>query len=546
MLNLNWMIVLVVTGFLLAMGVIVIAWRRLNQKPVEAQDWKRNRAETLWKDAVDLQSRGSFAKALEKWNQSAFMESDSSKPRPGFLGQVHNELGYCCFRLGRFKESEENFTRALSFFRKNSVWATFDIAFTLNNYALLCLETGRQDRAMKMIRRSMKIFSSGLGERAPQMVHVLNNLARAHLRTGAYGKALEVLGRARDIALHSLLPNYPETLLAKELLAETHQQLGNLDEAERLLQEVVASTRALHGPDHPGVLPALNALGRFYLRKGFHEKSEGLHECMLGIVRDHFGPGHLFVGEFLNQFSCLKMKIDRISAAREMVEEGRSILERVDKPAHPAFLINIYLRMWLAVHDDDWQQGIKLLRQGMILLQIRELSWMQTSFSHLALRLLVRMGKLDGAVFLGKLGVRVMLEEKENAGHGHGAPGWLLPPSEYPLWIDLGRILRGQGRLFEAQALGAWLPRDRKVISSLHGKILEYLKTGWQKTEQEQVWEDAVAEWRRQVAQVFYPEVTAEEGKKAQPVQPAQRLKDEGVMRPVEEHLDRVVGLLIN
>ncbi|MBF0173008.1 MAG: tetratricopeptide repeat protein [Magnetococcales bacterium] len=543
------LIFFVVIGFMITLGTIFLTWRHVNKKPMEAQDWKRNRAETLWKDAVDLQSKGNFAKALEKWKQSAFMESDSARPRPGFLGQVHNELGYCYFRSGQFKESEEHFTQSLAFFRKTSLRPTFDTAFTLNNYALLCLETGRHDQAMNMIRRSMSIFSASLGKRAPQMVHVLNNLARAHMRIGAYTKALEVIKESQEIIDHSLLPHYPESLLAKELLAETWQQLGNPEEAERLFLEVVASKRALHGPQHPEILPALYALGRFYRQQGARDKTRDLHECILGIVRSHFGPAHHFVGEFLNQCASLELQTGTIAAARPLLEESLAILTRANKTASLPMLTNLYLRLWLHHHDHSPEGGIPLLQQAFILLQIHELSSMKSIFFHLASLMFKQRGLPRSAIFFGKQAVNRLLTHRQGTDQQQPMPEWLPPPSAHPIWKDLDPLLRQEQRIIEAQALGSLLPPNRPMLSSLHDHITNHLKTGWQNTVQEQTWEAAMVEWQRHVTQIFHPEVKEKgeppkDKKEIQSAQPSEILNNSMIMAPIGEKLDQFFASL--
>ncbi|MBF0134486.1 MAG: tetratricopeptide repeat protein [Magnetococcales bacterium] len=525
-----------ILGLISVLGGVLFAWRRANQKPVEAQDWKRSRAETLWKDAVDLQSKGNFSKALEKWKQSAGMESDSSHPRPGFLGQVHNELGYCYYRSNMFQESEENFKKSLAFFHKTSRRATFDTAFTLNNYALLCMETGRRDVALSMLKKSMRIFTSGLGEKAPQMVHVLNNLARSHMQIGAYSEALAVLEKALDIAAHSLLSHYPEVLLVKELLAETYQHLGNLDDAERLFLEVVASKETLHGPQDPGILPALNALGRFYLKQGFLEKSLALYERILSIIRGHYGEEHHFVGEFLNQYACLNIQTGAFEEAGRLLAESHTILTKTNKHTHPSMLINIYLRLWLAHHGNDAHQGVTLFKRAMILLQIPELAAMSGMIFHLAALVYHPQAPLSAA-YLGKKGVHRLLTKKDSAGHAGIVPSWLISPSEQPIWKDLGSVLRQQHRIFEAQALGVLFPVDRPVISSLHEKVMAYLKTGWQSTEQERSWDEALEAWQRQVATLFFP--AADPSPK-----PSEIINNSEMMTPILEELDRIFATL--
>ncbi|HIJ84144.1 MAG: TPR REGION protein [Magnetococcales bacterium] len=559
MLTNNLLAFFAVFGMIIALGVIFVAWRQLNKKPVEAQDWKRNRAETLWKDAVDLQSKGSFAKALEKWKQSAFMESDSSSPRPSFLGQVHNELGYCCYRSGLFKESEENFKKSLTFFRKNSLRTTFDTAFTLNNYALLCMETGRHDLALTMIRRSMKIFSSGLGDQAPQLVHVLNNLARSHIQIGAYASARAVLEKALEIVSHSLLAHYPESLLAKELMAETFKQLGNLNEAERLFLEVINTKEAIHGQKHPGILPALHSLGQFYLHQNFADKSLAIYQRILAIVSGHYGPEHHFVAEFLNQFACLKIQTNEFQEARLLLEKSLAILTLANKMVHPAMLINLYLRFWLANREWEAEQVPVFFKQALVLLQIPELSAMENHFFHLATLAYDRLKAPLSAIYFGKKAVSAFLTKNTAASHGNLLPGWLVPPSDKRIGEDLGEILRRQQRISEVQTLELLFTSDSPAASSLKEKFSEHQMAGWPLSEMELGWEKTMGEWQHHVANVLFPKVSennagkekdsvdkkpAQPSKPAQPPKPEEIMKKADMMDPIMEELEQIFATM--
>lgn len=539
----------VILAFFFALAAIFFAWRRMNRKPVEAQDWKRNRAETLWKDAVGLQSKGNFEKALEKWNQSAFMESDSSSPRTSFLGQVHNELGYCYYRCGLLTESEVHFKKALAFFRSTSFMSTFDTAFALNNYALLCMETGRQEMALKMIKRSLKIFSAGVGERAPQMVHVLNNLARSHMQVGAFGESLAVLEKALDIASRSLLPHYPESLMVKELLAETYQKLGKLEDAEKLYLDVVSTKETLHGTENPGLLPALHAMGKFYVNTGFTDKSSAIYERIYTIIRNNFGPEHHFSGEFLNQFGCLKIRDKVFPEARAMLAESLAILTRTGKVAHPAMLINIYLRLWLAHREGETELVLVLMKQAMVLMQISELAGMGGLYFHLAALIFDSRGAQKTAVFFGKQAVRILLTRGREAVHSKIVPDWLVLPSDKSIGQDLDGMLRRQQRVVEAQSLGTLFPLGRPVHPSLQDKVHDYLKAGWRLTEKERVWEEAMVAWQLHTAEVLYPKASEDNGgteqkqdsanKKKPPLpKPEDIIQDSSAMAPVLEQLD--------
>ncbi|MBF0446494.1 MAG: tetratricopeptide repeat protein, partial [Magnetococcales bacterium] len=264
----------------------------IREKAADAQDWKRRKAEVLWKEAVELQNNGNFVKALAKWADSAKFESDSSDPRLDLLANVYNEIGYCNYRNRNYIESRKYYELSLGIYKKLSIFRGSSTAYTMNNYALLLLEMGEEKRAEKLIKDSLKILEKSVGVDSPLLAYVLNNMARAYNRLKLYDESEKILTRAMDIEGKMMVKESPEVIATLELLAVAAFQLKDIDRAESLFLQVVKIREETKGESHVGVVSALFALGNFYSDIGDYNKSEPVFNRCMEILSHNYGPEH--------------------------------------------------------------------------------------------------------------------------------------------------------------------------------------------------------------------------------------------------------------
>ena len=469
----------------------------IKEKAADAQDWKRRKAETLWKEAVELQNAGNFSKSLVKWADSAKFESDSSVPRPDFLAHVYNVIGYCHYRTRDYPASKEYYERALKTYSKISIFKSPDAASTMNNYALLLLEMGEEERAEKIIKESLKILEKSVGSDSPLLAYILNNMARAYNRLKKYEESEKILVRALEIEGKMMVSASPEVVTTLELLAVAAFNLKAYDRAEPLFIQVVKQREEAKGDEHPSVISALFALGNFYSDTGAYEKGEPVFKRCMDILDLNYGAGHRFSGVFLNQLGWVAAKRGQLDEAGEMFDRSITIAENFIVEHRIELAVSIYNSVAIGYKTENSEHaGDKLIRAMALFASTDKVEYLpvvQYAFS-----VFLKQGEHDViAVFFGKRAIQSAIDRRERGLGDYNLPRWLFYKAD-----DVPGYLTG---LFEeldllkdSQSMWAKLNSQRVPASALHAKVGKHLRGLWELSDREKIWDGQYNDWLEQ------------------------------------------------
>ncbi|MBF0380107.1 MAG: tetratricopeptide repeat protein [Magnetococcales bacterium] len=470
----------------------------LKEKVSDAQDWKRRKAEVLWKEAVELQNSGNFVKALSKWADSAKFEADSSDPRLDFLANVYNEIGYCNYRNRNYGESKEYYELSLETYKKLSIFRGSSTAYTMNNYALLLLEIGEEVRAEKMIKESLKILEKSVGNDSPLLVYVLNNMARAFNRLKLYKESEKILNRAIEIEGKMMVKESPEVITTLELLAVAAFNLQEFERAEALFLQVVKIREDSKGEMHVGVISALFALGNFYSDIGEYNKSEPVFNRCMEILSHNYGPEHRFIGVFFNQLGWIAARREQLEQAEVYFFMAVVIAEKFTLSHRIEAAVCLYNSVLLDCKKNDYEQvWDKLLKSWSLLASSGNADYLPV-IQFAVTKVLDQRNQSTLAAFFGKITVQKTIELLENEQSSPSLPRWLITPKDYEVTDYVYDLLCRLGRLKEAQAMNVRLDPYRVHVTTLHEKTSNYLSAFWELTAVEKVWESHYNAWLKQ------------------------------------------------
>ena len=469
----------------------------IREKAIDAQDWKRRRAETLWKEAVELQNSGNFSKSLIKWAESAKFESDSSSTRLDFLAHVYNEIGYCNYRNRNYPESRKYYELALETHRKISIFKSANQAYTMNNYALLLFELGEESQAKGILHDSLDILEKKVGKTSPQLAYVLNNMARAYNRLGQYEESEKILLRASEIESKMMVGDSPEVVTTLELFAVAAFKLREYERAEKLLVDVVEHKQQSKGEDHISVLSSMFALGTFYFDTGKHEKGEPIFQSCLDILAVNYGDDHHFYGVFLNQMGAVAMHKGQLEKAANFFDRSLTIAENHASKHRIELAVSLYNRAVLeSLQEEHDSSDQKLFRSISLFASVGNEGYLPLAHYGLAI-FLVNNGDVAVGILFAKLAAEDSIERKIKGVGRPNLPRWFCTPKE-DVTQFLGRVLEQSGRRQEAQALAAKLNYNRKPVSTLHKKTEQYLSDFWGMSKQEEEWAGIYNAWLQQ------------------------------------------------
>lgn len=229
---------------------------RLAENLLDARDPALAR---LYNDHAILgKHRGDFEQAEARYLRALWIAQQQARPDPEALASIHHNLGglahargdyaageswarrgiewrqSCCAPddpalladraawvalldgLGRYQQSEPVHRELLAAFE--ALHADGEVAATLNNLGVLCLNSARPEEAEQHLRRAVELKESTLGSTHPELAHSLVNLATACRRLGRTVQARELYTRALGILESQLLPEHPRLVKLRRQL----------------------------------------------------------------------------------------------------------------------------------------------------------------------------------------------------------------------------------------------------------------------------------------------------------------------------------------
>lgn len=130
-------------------------------------------------------------------------------------GNLHNEMGICCRRLGRLDRAIIEYSGASDYYRQ--VGHDYYLARTLNNIGNCLIDLNRLDEAHALIDRAEKDITD-----PPSLAHLQHTRARAFLAQGMLPEALHYA--ALSVSMLATLGEVAAMKEPKKLLAELLDQ----------------------------------------------------------------------------------------------------------------------------------------------------------------------------------------------------------------------------------------------------------------------------------------------------------------------------------
>jgi len=208
-------------------------------------------------------------------------------------------------------------------------------ATSLNNLALLYIDTGAFDQALPLFERALAIKERALGPDHPDTATSLDSIAHLYQKIGDYGSALPRHERVLAIREQALGPNHLDTASSLNNLALLHAAKGDYYLAIPLFERALAIKESSLDPEHPSIALGLNNLAAVFDDLGAHEKAVHLYEHALVIREESLGLDHPDTAMSLNNLASVHNSMGAHDLALPAYERALSILESALGPDHP-------------------------------------------------------------------------------------------------------------------------------------------------------------------------------------------------------------------
>jgi tetratricopeptide (TPR) repeat protein len=272
----------------------------------------------------------------EYWFQKSLYISEQQ------IGEEHpdtaaslNNLAALYRSLGRYKEAEPLYVRSIGILEQQLEMNHVDISQILNNLAALYTSMGRYIEAEPLHVRALALRECKLGTEDILTAESLNNLAVLYTSMGRYAEAEPLYKRSLAIREKQLGENHPYTAASLSNLAALYASMGRYAEAEPLYKRSLAIREKQLGENHPYTAASLSNLAALYASMGRYAEAEPLYKQSLAIREQQLGDNHPTTANSLNNLAGLYESTGRYAEAEPLYVRALEILEQSLGINHP-------------------------------------------------------------------------------------------------------------------------------------------------------------------------------------------------------------------
>jgi serine/threonine protein kinase len=255
--------------------------------------------------ANSYEKLGAYAKARDQFEivlnetRRRFGDSDDRTIDAMF------DLSGPCFDLGDYARAEELLQPVLEYRIRHHGPHSPPVAETLNDLALIMIDTNRSDEAEPMFRRALAIWQTDPASEL-NVSRALFNIGVLRRRARDSADAARCFEQAALIQERLNGPDDRDLASTRRHHALALMDMGQLDRAQALADNALAVVTRTLGDRHPSTAGALVALARIRQRAGDAIAAENLFVRAIDIYREVHGPDHLYTRQTSDELRSLR------------------------------------------------------------------------------------------------------------------------------------------------------------------------------------------------------------------------------------------------
>lgn len=292
-------------------------------------------AAVLQKAADYGRERACYEQAESLYLRALCIQEQAAGARRLQLAFLLNNLAILYTHQGKYEQAERFYLRALRIREEECGSDHLRLANPLNNLANLYQEQGKYEQAERFYQRALHIREQALGPDHPALANPLNNLARLYQEQGKDEQAERFYLRALRIREEECGPDHPEVARPLNNLAHLYQGQGKDEQAEQLYRRALSIWEQTLGPDHPEVTFPLNGLATLYREQGKYEQAEQFYQRALAIRRQRLGTSHPETAQTLHDLAVCARAQGKLSEAAACFAQALAIRSQALGEAHP-------------------------------------------------------------------------------------------------------------------------------------------------------------------------------------------------------------------
>ncbi len=279
-----------------------------------------------------------YGRALD--SALVFIDSAYGVARRSITGGAHPDIAQACMvkayildDLGRLKQAETGYGRALELFRALFTGASPMLAQLISNVGDFHCRAGKSERGVALLTEAVEmnreLFPGGveLAVSLGKAAWCLEAAGRPDLAESFFIEALSLLRR-----LHS----GDDTGIVRALsdLGEFYKRRGQYSDAEPLLLEALSMIRRLHPGDNENTLAIISGAAELFDLRGEYAEAEPLYREALDMSRRLYPRDHPGLASTLGSVAFFIYQRGRYEEAKLLFLENLEMLRRLYRDNH--------------------------------------------------------------------------------------------------------------------------------------------------------------------------------------------------------------------
>jgi tetratricopeptide (TPR) repeat protein len=301
----------------------------------EEQRADYRRAETAWREAMDLFAKGRHAQAQPLCEQVLALRRKLLGEEHPDTATAYTSLAHSLRSQGKHAEAEAAYRKALDLRRQLLGEEHPETATSYHNLASQSWLLGKDAEAEEGLRHALRLRLKLLGEEHADIAYNYYDLALTLNTPGRYPEAEQHYRKA--LALYRKLrgEEHLETVGSYMGLASNLHAQGKYAEAGAVSLEALALTRKLFSEEHPWTAICYNNLGNNQSDQGKYAEAEENLRKALPLYRKLFGEEDPRTAGCYNNLAMSLVGQGKYAEAEENLRQILALYRKLRREEHP-------------------------------------------------------------------------------------------------------------------------------------------------------------------------------------------------------------------
>lgn len=317
-------------GWLFFFGMMML---RAGAQPV---GWSAE-VDSLVAASRDAVARNQPSEALMLVEAATLLATPYVEEDPSRFARCLFNHGRALDRLNRWEEAEQKYKSALTIQENSGFPFPEDLAWTLNNLAVLYTAKGQFEEAEPLYQRSLEIRQKVLGNQHRDYLWSLNNLGDHYYRKGNYRLSEKYHRLALEGRESALGRDHGDYFWSLNNLAVLYNRIGQYEQAEAYYQEAIAVRLAQVGDTHISWAVAQNNLANLYLKLNRFEDARQRFQSALAVMASKLGEQHDYVATVKNNLGHVYKGLKDWDRSDSLYRAAKDIWAESPGVEHPKY-----------------------------------------------------------------------------------------------------------------------------------------------------------------------------------------------------------------